>query len=67
MGLLCSGHGQSQKRFQIPVNVHLDSISSTAEPFVTKHCLGQSIMQEDWCAVFKVQGHDGIFFADEDC
>ena len=26
----------SQKRFRIPVNFHLDDISSTAEPFVTK-------------------------------
>ena len=27
---------QSQERFRIPVNVHLDDTSSTAEPFVTK-------------------------------
>ena len=26
----------SQERFKIPVTVHLDDISSTAEPFVTK-------------------------------
>ena len=24
------------KRFKVPVNIHLDDISSTAEPFVTK-------------------------------
>ena len=41
----------------IPVNVHLDTISSSAEPFVTKldmmlHNHGQSVMQEDSFAVF---------------
>ena len=47
-----------KERFKISVNVHLDDISSTAEPSVTKfalvmHHLGQSVLQEDWFAVFK--------------
>ena len=47
----------------MPVNVHLDDIASTAEPFVVKlgmvmqhrgpKCHAQSVMQEDWFAVFK--------------
>ena len=46
--------------FKIPVNVHLDNIFSTAEPPVSKlvmviHHRGQSIMQEDWFAVFKIR------------
>ena len=36
IGLLCCGQGQLQERFKIPVNVHLDDIFSTAEPFVNK-------------------------------
>ena len=49
---------RSQKRFRIPVNVHLNDISSATEPSVTKlgwwcNIMGQSIMQEDWFAVFK--------------
>ena len=39
------------------MNVHLDNISSTAEPFVPKLVLLCNIivMQEDWFAVFKVK------------
>ena len=50
----------SQKRFRIPVNVHLDNISSAAEPSVTKLCM---MIQHVWpkcstrglVAVFKLR------------
>ena len=35
IALLCS-RSRSQERYKIPVNVHLDDISATAEPFVAK-------------------------------
>ena len=36
IGLLLWSRSRSQKRFRIPVNVHLNDISSAAEPSVTK-------------------------------
>ena len=49
---------RSQKCLKIPVNVHLDDISSTAEPSVTKlgmvmHHHGLECHARDWFAVFK--------------
>ena len=49
---------RSEERFKISVNVHLDNISSTAEPSITKlgmviYIMSQSAMQEDWFAVLK--------------
>ena len=45
-------------KFKIPVNVHLDNISSTAEPFVIKlgmvmHHRGPGCHTEDWFPIFK--------------
>ena len=42
---------RSQKRFRIPVNVHLNNIFSAAESSVTKH--GLNYHTKDWFAVFK--------------
>ena len=55
---------RAQKRFKVPVNVHLDDISSTAEPSVVWWCIimGQSVMQAECHArrlvcCLQVQGH----------
>ena len=60
----CSGVVKvtEKEKFRILVNVHLNDISSAAEPSVTKLGMvmqhnGLNVMQEDWFAVFKFGGH----------
>ena len=53
---------RSQKRFRIPVNVHLDNISWTAEPNVTKLSMvmqyhGPKCYARRLVCCFQVQGH----------
>ena len=48
---LLRSRSRSQKRFRIPVNVHLNNIFSAAESSVTKH--GLNYHTKDWFAVFK--------------
>ena len=53
----------SQKWFRIPVNVHLDDISSADWTLCNQTwygeatCEGQSVMQEDWFAIFMFRAH----------
>ena len=57
--------------FKILLNVHLDNISSTNEPFVTMvwWCIiiSQSVMQENWFAVFKVKVTVRVQIIQYDC
>ena len=59
---------RSQKRFRIPVNVHLDDISSVAEPSVTKLGMvmqhhGPKCLARRLICCLKVQGHsEGSFY-----
>ena len=59
--VLCWSRLRSQKRFKILVNVHLDDVSSNAEPFTAKlgvamhHYELDIFFQKDWFAVFKVK------------
>ena len=53
---------RSQERFKIPVNVHLDDIFSTAEPFVTKvgmvmHHHGLECHAKRFVCYFQGHGH----------
>ena len=52
------------EKFKIPVNVYLDNISSTAEPFVTKlgmvmHHHGSECHAMRLVCCLQVQGHSG--------
>ena len=61
---LLLSRSKSQERFKIPVDVHLDNISSTAEPFVTKlgmvmHHHGPECHTGRLVCCLQVQSHSG--------
>ena len=69
IALLWSRSG-SQKRFIIPVNAHLNGISTVAEPSnLVWWCsiTGQNIMQEDWFPVFRFRITVRAYFIKYDC